>query len=276
MLTKEALLYRGSSLIRKSAYNLYIFPHPILRPYISNYTISFPEPGMVRGTLTILPDASGCFVSTFDGTDIGTTCWGATTKPNQVDDSSNDCSLMVFIEFNPYGMYQFIRVDQAELADRIIDLESVDREIQSAIQNAVEISTGVTDLADCLDRFFLNRMIQNQPPAYIFNCLELIRSNKGQLKVKDISTYENYSERHLNRLFLKQIGIHPKMFLRLVRMNHAVRLLQKAHASLMSVALHSGYFDEPHLINEFKDLFGIPLHYYLQNMSDFYNETLKL
>lgn len=277
MISKNVIeTYRGPILLRKTAYNLYLAPHPLLRPYISNYTISFPEPGMVTGTLTIIPDASGCFVTTFNGTTIRSDLWGATSRANMISSSANNYAMMMFVEFHPYGMYHFTRIDQSELANRIFDLDSIDREICSAIRNAIEKAAQVNDLVRELDRIFIARMIASQPPAVISNSLELITTSKGQIRVSDLSRQQHYSERHLNRLFHQQVGMNPKLLLRLVRLNHAVRLIQKPHATLLKTALLTGFFDEPHLMNEFKDICAVPIHQYLENMSVFYNETLKI
>jgi AraC-like DNA-binding protein len=268
--------WRGSTLLRKTPYNLYLAPHPVLRPYISNYTVSFPQPGMVADTLTILPDASGCIVSVFDGSRLTTTLWGPSTRPNQVDSTSNGCPFMVFVEFNPYGLYPFLPTGQAALADCLIPLEDLDPALSSSIQNILESVSAVPVLVDRLDRLFLDRLTINHPPALLFSCLDLIKSTGGQLLVNDLSARENYSERHLNRLFQQHIGMSPKLLLRLVRLNHAVRLLQKPDLTLLNIALRTGFVDESHLIHEFKDLYGLPLQHVRRNMSDFYNETLKL
>jgi AraC-like DNA-binding protein len=66
------------------------------------------------------------------------------------------------------------------------------------------------------------------------------------------------SERHLRRVFLATIGVSPKAFARLARFHRALRAArQDAPASWTSIAVAAGYYDQAHLIGEFRAIAGV-------------------
>jgi len=68
----------------------------------------------------------------------------------------------------------------------------------------------------------------------------------------------NVSARRLERHFLAQVGLPPKLFSRVVRFDRAVRdLAGRGTASWSRFALAHGYTDQAHFINEFREFAGV-------------------
>jgi AraC-like DNA-binding protein len=66
------------------------------------------------------------------------------------------------------------------------------------------------------------------------------------------------SERHLRRVFRETVGVSPKAFAKLARFHHALRAAGEAgHASWASIAVAAGYYDQAHLIAEFRAIAGV-------------------
>jgi AraC-like DNA-binding protein len=66
------------------------------------------------------------------------------------------------------------------------------------------------------------------------------------------------SERHLRRVFRETVGVSPKTFSRLVRFQYALRAAREnGHRSWADIAAESGYYDQAHLIAEFRELTGV-------------------
>jgi AraC-like DNA-binding protein len=66
------------------------------------------------------------------------------------------------------------------------------------------------------------------------------------------------SERHLRRLFRETTGVGPKTFAKLARFRHAVRAARaENHASWATIAAAAGYYDQAHLISEFRTIAGV-------------------
>jgi AraC-like DNA-binding protein len=66
------------------------------------------------------------------------------------------------------------------------------------------------------------------------------------------------SERHLRRVFRETVGVSPKTFARLARFRRALRAAREDdHASWASIATAAGYYDQAHLIAEFRVIAGV-------------------
>jgi AraC-like DNA-binding protein len=66
------------------------------------------------------------------------------------------------------------------------------------------------------------------------------------------------SERHLRRVFRETVGVSPKAFAKLARFHHALRAAgEGGHASWASIAVAAGYYDQAHLIAEFRAITGV-------------------
>lgn len=66
------------------------------------------------------------------------------------------------------------------------------------------------------------------------------------------------SERHLRRVFRETVGVSPKAFAKLTRFHRALDAAREvAHASWATIAAASGYYDQAHLIAEFRAIAGV-------------------
>lgn len=66
------------------------------------------------------------------------------------------------------------------------------------------------------------------------------------------------SERHLRRVFRETVGVSPKAFAKLTRFRRALGAAREnARASWASIAAAAGYYDQAHLIAEFRTIAGV-------------------
>jgi AraC-like DNA-binding protein len=66
------------------------------------------------------------------------------------------------------------------------------------------------------------------------------------------------SERHLRRVFLERTGLRPKTFAKLVRFRRAIEAARGERAAgWAEIAVTSGYYDQAHLIAEFRAIAGM-------------------
>ena len=66
------------------------------------------------------------------------------------------------------------------------------------------------------------------------------------------------SERHLRRVFRDAVGVSPKAFAKLARFHRALRAARTDRcATWASIAAATGYYDQAHLIDEFRAIAGV-------------------
>jgi len=77
----------------------------------------------------------------------------------------------------------------------------------------------------------------------------------GGISVRELAGELNLSERRVQQLFASHIGLTPSVWRRLQRLHGTLRLLRTAGTPRWAeIALRAGYYDQSHLINEFRAL----------------------
>jgi len=80
---------------------------------------------------------------------------------------------------------------------------------------------------------------------------------RGASRIADVARALGWSRRRLERVFARELGIRPKLFARIVRLNAVLAGLDAAErASAVDLALDAGYFDQAHLLRDFRVLAG--------------------
>ena len=86
--------------------------------------------------------------------------------------------------------------------------------------------------------------------------LEQIRNRAGAVSIAQLRDHVGWSKTRLTTKFVEQVGVSPKQYARVMRFSHALRRLHGGRASLVDVAIEAGYYDQPHLNAEFRQLSG--------------------
>jgi transcriptional regulator GlxA family with amidase domain len=77
-----------------------------------------------------------------------------------------------------------------------------------------------------------------------------------QIRVESVANRLGVTSRHLRRAFTETIGIAPKHFARSVRLQRALRMVAASN-DWSRVATDAGYYDQAHLIADFRELLGL-------------------
>lgn len=93
----------------------------------------------------------------------------------------------------------------------------------------------------------------NDLPAIIDYSLNKIYSTKGNVNMNQLAVETGYSTRYLRKQFDAHVGMPPKLFSQIVRFQNSLHmLLNKKFFTVWDVINENGYYDQSHLINEFK------------------------
>lgn len=167
-------------------------------------------------------------------------------------------SVPVFnIRFRPEALYSLFSIPGKEVVQAYgnsTDLLGKDfRDFCHRIKEDKSVQARINRTEAYLKRILIHR----KPSAdYVVKAAHLMRSEDIR-QIGTISDRVHISQRQLERQFKQRIGISPKKYLRLVRINRVMQLLQNGcPLDLTSVAYHCGYFDQAHFIKDFKALTG--------------------
>jgi AraC-like DNA-binding protein len=106
-------------------------------------------------------------------------------------------------------------------------------------------------------------LLQQLPPpephvARVSVLLARIAQDTAIVSVEDVLTLSGLNKRGLQRLFQKYVGISPKWVIQRYRLHEAIAQVQAGKAlSWTALALELGYFDQAHLVRDFRQLVGM-------------------
>ena len=254
-----------------------IFPsHAGLRKYILYYNIVFPTQDMFMAHYTLMPNACGTLSISFDGTAVIAELWGASLTPTLLGMEPNSYHILLLIQLSPYGLYQITHQNQVEFADKRLSLADIDTELFNSLHQAFIISKNVIELVNTCDNILYKRMEKHVVSDALLLASTVISDSHGQVQVREVARQSGYSERQLNRLFLTQIGMNIKNYVRLSRFNYVLKHIQTSPCFFAALSQQAGYFDQAHFDKDFKAISGVTPRKYLQTMSDFYYDGMEI
>jgi AraC-like DNA-binding protein len=158
---------------------------------------------------------------------------------------------MFGLRFNPGHSYAVIGDSMSQFTDRATELAAVKKIDFSNLQNDFR-ENGKINFT--MLNLILNKIIK--PPAKesrIFHALTLIRKDPSFIKIEELADSLSISRRFLEKEFKKYIGLTPKKYMQIERINRAVKMPGR---KLPDMALEHGYYDQAHFIKEFKEFTG--------------------
>lgn len=161
---------------------------------------------------------------------------------------------MITVVFQPYTAKAFLRVPGHLLrglhvaTDEVEDVELCDlaKQVADTADNGICIRL--------IEQFFIRRL-------YSFDNYNLKRMSAvlhkideaAQVNIPQLSDIACLSNKQFGRVFADYVGTTPKEFLRIVRMQRALLMLQQqADVPFAQVAYECGFFDQSHMIKEFR------------------------
>lgn len=224
---------------------------------------------------SIMPHSSATLVFTCDGNSISSNLFGSITKPVHVGQSANAFTMIFIVEFQPAGYYAFSGIPQKEFTNLVFSFDDINYSLNKLIAQRLEMAHSIESFIVEVDKLFFSHLKMELCLEEFFLANQMVVNSGGRLSVKDVAQNVYYSERHLNRLFNKHIGVNIKSFSRLVRINKTLCLLQDPSLSILQVCLKGGFYDVSHFAHDFKSVCGITPLEYRNKMSDFYNQIAK-
>jgi len=97
--------------------------------------------------------------------------------------------------------------------------------------------------------------------------LEMIKEANGHIKVRELYNTLNISKSTLEHHFMKEIGLTPKEFCKIEKLNYFIKTYKKEEGTLTELTYKCGYYDQSHLIKDFKYFLNTSPKKYLKGSS---------
>ncbi len=174
---------------------------------------------------------------------------------------------MLSVRFWPAGLHVFVDFDVDSITDSSIKVSDAWPDGQLLEDKMAMCSTNEQRIA-LVEEFLLSKLDLSKYDQTVVDCVNAITDSGGSVSIEQLSERFHVSARHLERRFLKAVGLSQKVFSRIVRFNRAMNLIeQKDFRTFSNVAYYGGFYDQAHFIRDFKDITGLnPKQYFQENL----------
>jgi AraC-like DNA-binding protein len=162
------------------------------------------------------------------------------------------------IRFKPEGVYNIFGIPAAEIGSDFADIKNITGRRFIEFTEQLKEAKTVADRIILAEKYLSQNLNRNRINLYYLNlAAEIIRHKKGMLSIEELSAAVFISTRQLEREFKQKLGISPKFYMRIARLNEVNRRIQKGYRFILSdLAYSSGYTDQAHFIKDFKYFTG--------------------
>lgn len=163
------------------------------------------------------------------------------------------------VVFKPNGIQRLFKLSHSEITRHAIDGNDLFRNNTEELWNRIKTASGIAEMKVRLESFlerYLTRTGFSESP--ISKILEIILLKQGILRLGELCNDFHVSARTLQRKFIDEIGMSPKEYMQITRLNHALKLLKSnQYKNLTELSYLSGYYDQSHYIKDIRKMFGI-------------------
>lgn len=155
------------------------------------------------------------------------------------------------IRFHPGGTAAFLRMPMNELIDQVTELGSLSNELERELLSAAEQLSSLKEKTAAIEAALLSRLLRRQPDLSAMRLATRIVDSAGLISVDQLAADAGISSRQLERRFMREVGVGPKLLGRILRFQQVFRAVERSDAAWASIALECGYYDQAHLIRDF-------------------------
>jgi AraC-like DNA-binding protein len=177
---------------------------------------------------------------------------------------------IIGVHFKPGGAFPFLGPPAVELADTHVDLESLWGRAAVELRERLCGDSTPGGRFRLLEASLMARLIRPmEHHGAVTIALDALERTDAGTTVRDIARRVGLSQQWLTRVFSAEVGMNPKLYRRVRRFQRAKAIVQRAPApDWAGLAVTCGYFDQSHLIRDFRAFSGLCPSDYLRRRSD--------
>jgi AraC-like DNA-binding protein len=168
----------------------------------------------------------------------------------------------VGVRFRPAKAAAFLEMPANEITDLRVSLDDLWPDAE-AVRAALAADPNAFARVRALERVLIARLsphaARTQPD--VDEAVRRIVNAGGSLGITRLAPSLGVSRQHLTRRFAELVGVSPKLFARVVRLGRVVERARAVPAgepvNWSALALELGYYDQSHLVDEFREMTGL-------------------
>jgi AraC-like DNA-binding protein len=163
----------------------------------------------------------------------------------------NEPYTTIQVVLKSHALYTLFGMDASSLNQDFLmpnqfGAEELEKQLMNVITNAERITALCEFLIAKLD-------LTNKRDELIEQILDFIRENITSITVKDLLLAFHISERQFQKRFARVVGMSPQLYIRVKRVNEALRLINTGQYDRLSdIAYALNFYDQSHFIRDIK------------------------
>lgn len=182
-------------------------------------------------------------------------------------------SKVLYVKLYPWAPRLLFDIPAWHLNNVAIDLASLTRDpLFRALSERVYAAENIAETLALLDAFFLKKLTgqANESPFLQFAVMQIYNTN-GMLNIEGLTQRVRASRRHLEKVFKEKVGVSPKQYAQIIRVKKASMYLLDPRfcGNINEIANTLNYYDQSHLLKDFKAVVGQSPSVFLQKQLNF-------
>ena len=199
---------------------------------------------------------------------------GVRTQPITIPSGSG--SRMLIVAFKKGRAFPFYPFPISELTDTVAEADLVFGRNFHNLREQLLATKSIDRMFQLVERFLLQQAGNTLRTDGAAKCVEYAVSSmthKPTLRrLHQLSDEIGYSQKHFIELFRQQVGVSPKQYLKIMRFQKTISAIEHNESIYWSqIALESGYYDQAHLIHDFKRFSGFTPNEYIKRKASTLN-----
>jgi len=158
---------------------------------------------------------------------------------------------LIGIRFHPGGTAPFLRLPLHEITDQVVELGSLSSKLERELLRVSSSGKSLIEKIDAIEKFLTRQLLSHKEDPRLMMLAARIVDSGGLVSVDQLASDAGISSRQLERRFLREIGLGPKLLGRIIRFQQVFRAVEQCDTAWATVAIDCGYYDQAHLIRDF-------------------------
>lgn len=161
------------------------------------------------------------------------------------------------IRFHPWAGAVFLGVSGTELRDRMEALDDAARPFDAALASFFDAETEEARRRALIDALLRCARAARPIDPALPPLVSFIAGAHRPMSVRELARHAGLGARRLQAMFADQVGLSPKVVMRLSRFQRALNLVRsRRDLAWAAVAAQAGYYDQSHLNHECREIAG--------------------
>ena len=155
------------------------------------------------------------------------------------------------IRFHPGGTLPYLRVPLHEITDEVVGLGGLSNKLERELLQVTSIESSLEKKTAAVENFLIAQLLKGDQDFRLMRLAARIVKTGGLVSVDRLASDAGVSSRQLERRFLREVGLGPKLLGRIIRFQQVFRAVEQSNSAWAGIAIECGYYDQAHLIRDF-------------------------